>query len=209
MSGKESSGQIRQEIQHILDENQDPALAEKIYSNVKDILTSNEKIEYVAVQKKFVVNPSPDAVVLTNRRFIIYRPKIFGRVSFEDYIWRHLSNAHIEEGVLGATLKFQVANGRSLSVGFLPKVQARRLYSIAQEKEEAVREERRMRELEEKRAAAGGVVLHSSPGKSEGDVQIPVEDPVERMKKLKEMLDTGLISPGEFEAKRAEIIAKM
>jgi hypothetical protein len=51
--------------------------------------------------------------------------------------------------------------------------------------------------------------LHSSPGKTEGGVQTPVEDPVERMKKLKEMLDTGLISPGEFEAKRAEIIAKM
>ena len=66
-----------------------------------------------------------------------------------------------------------------------------------------------MRELEEKRAAAGGIVLHSSPGKTEGDVQTRVEDPVERMKKLKEMLDAGLISPGEFEAKRAEIIAKM
>ena len=133
MSGKKPPGQIRQEIQHLLDENQNPALVEKICSKVKDILTSNEKIEYVAVQKKLAVNPSPDAVVLTNRRFIVYRPKILGRVSFEDYIWRDLSDAHLEEGVIGATLKFKAANGRRPSVGFLPKVQARRLYSIAQE----------------------------------------------------------------------------
>jgi hypothetical protein len=32
---------------------------------------------------------------------------------------------------------------------------------------------------------------------------------VERLKKLKEMLDAGLISAGEFEAKRAEIVSKI
>jgi hypothetical protein len=34
-------------------------------------------------------------------------------------------------------------------------------------------------------------------------------DTVQRLKALKEMADAGLISAGEYEAKRAEIISKM
>lgn len=183
----------------------------KIRSRVSEILTSEERIEYVAVQKRLVVNRTPDAVVLTNRRFIIYRPKLFGRVEFEDYVWRDLSDARLDEGVVGATLKFVATNGRRPTVGYLTKTEARRLYAFAQEREEKVREERRMRELEEKRAAAGGIVMHgpSSPNNASSQDGAPVVDPVERLKKLKEMLDAGLLSPGEFEAKRAEIIAKM
>ncbi|MDH3217127.1 MAG: PH domain-containing protein [Candidatus Krumholzibacteria bacterium] len=209
MSDEKAKGHIRQEIQHLLNEDQDPALVERICAKVKDILTSEEKIEFIAVQKKLALNPSPDAVVLTNRRFILYRPKIFGRVSFEDYVWRDLSDAHLDEGVIGATLKFKATGGRRPSVGFLPKVQARRLYAVAQEKEEKVREERRMRELEEKRAAAGGIVMHSASDETSADGHEPIRDPVERLKKLKDMLDAGLISPGEFESKRADIISKM
>ena len=200
---------LREEIRRLTDDNQDLGQVEQICSKVKDILTSEEKIEYVAVQKRMVVNPTPDAVVLTNRRFIIYRPKLLGRVSFEDFIWRDLSDAKIEEGVIGATLTFKATNGRRPSIGYLPKLQARRLYAIAQEREERAREERRMRDLEEKRAAAGGIVMHGSPATTAGATEERVVDPVERLKKLKEMLDAGLISAGEFEAKRAEIVSKI
>lgn len=197
------------EFRHLLTKDQDPKLIEKIVSKVKDILTSGEKIEHLVIQKKLVVNVQPDAVVLTNRRFIVYRPKLFGRVVFEDYLWRDLSDVQLDEGVVGATLKFKATNNRRPELGFLPKVQARRLYAFAQEKEEQVREERRMRELEEKRAAAGGIVMHSGPGKGESSTREPVLDPVERLRKLKSMLDADLISAGEYEAKRAEIISKM
>jgi hypothetical protein len=48
-----------------------------------------------------------------------------------------------------------------------------------------------------------------SPGTTAGATEEQVADPVERLKKLKEMLDAGLISAGEFEAKRAEIVSKI
>ena len=209
MSVKSPLPDAKQEIRHLLDENQDPELVKQIFARVEDILTSDEKVEYVAVQKKLVVNPTPDAVVLTNRRFIVYRPKLFGRVSFQDYVWRDLDDVHLDEGVIGATLKFKVTNGAWPTVGYLPKVQARRVYAFAQEREEKVREERRVRDLEEKRAAAGGVVMHGSPTDARREVTDDTPDPVERLKKLKQMLDSELISPGEYESKRAEIISKM
>ena len=98
--------------------------------------------------------------------------------------------------------------GRSVKVDHLPKAQARRLYSFSQEMEERVREERRARELEDKRAAAGGVVVSGvPPGASPPAAQ--AANPVQRLKALKEMYDAGLITASEYEGKRAEIISKM
>ena len=198
---------IRAEIARLLDEDQDPKLVDLIYKKVSDILTTDEKVTYVCVQKKPLVNPWPDALVLTNRRFIIYRPRIMS-VTFEDYTWRSLRDAELAEGVIGAKITLTTTNGKKLSIGFLPKIQARKVYAIVQGQEERIHEERRRRELEDKRAAAGGIVLNQ-PGGSAGSAPGASQDPVDRLKKLKEMLDAGLISPGEFEAKRAEIIESM
>lgn len=209
MSAKSRFPDVKEEIKHLLNESQDPGLVKQICSRVRDILTSGETIEYVAVQKKLVVNPTPDAIVLTNRRFIVYRPKLLGRVTFEDYPWRDLSDVHLEERVVGAIIRLKATNGNQPTVAYLPKIQARRLYALAQEREERVREERRLRDLEEKRAAAGGIVMNSTPSHTSATPAGEPQDPVERLKKLKQMLDAGLISPGEYESKRAEIISKM
>ena len=207
-SAPKKRSDIRAEIARLLDEDQDPKLVDLIYKKVSDILTTDEKVTYVCVQKKPFVNPWPDALILTNRRFIIYRPKIMRRVTFEDYTWRSLREAHLAEGVVGAEITFTTTKGKKLSIGFLPKIQARKVYALVQGQEERIQEERRRRELEDKRAAAGGIVLNQ-PGGSAGSAPGASQDPVERLKKLKEMLDAGLISPGEFEAKRAEIIESM
>jgi len=206
-----SVGRVPDALRSFLSEEQDPGIVQSVHARVQEILTSGEKVLYIAVQKKPVLNMAPASVVLTNKRFIAYRPKILGRVSFEDYPWRDLHDARLQENVLGATLAMRTLSGRVVSVDHLPKAQARRLYALSQEMEERVREERRARELEDKRAAAGGVVVTSTPGPSMAAMQqsnVPA-DPVQRLKSLKEMLDGGLISPAEYEAKRAEIIAKM
>lgn len=49
---------------------------------------------------------------------------------------------------------------------YLPKAQARRLYQFAQGKEEEMGEYRRQRDLEDKRAAAGGGRYYRQHGKS-------------------------------------------
>lgn len=127
--------------------------------------------------------------MLTNRRFIVYRPKLLGQVSFEDHPWRDLQDVKLQENFLGATLTLRTVTGGVLSVDHLPKNQARRLYAHAQEMEERVREERRARELEDKRAAAGGVVLSGLTGGGASAPAAPASDPVQRLKALKEMVE--------------------
>lgn len=198
----------KDEIQSLCGDGQDPAAVERICSRIRDMLTSSETIDYVAIQKRVVRHPIPDAAVVTNRRLILYRPKLLGRVQFQDHPWRDLGGAHLEEGFLGSTLSLQTVDGEEISIEHLPKPQARRLYGLAQERDEEVREEFRRQDLEVRRAVSGGIVVHGE-ARGRSSATPAGRDPVERLRKLKEMLDAGLISFGEYEAKRAEILSGM
>lgn len=208
ITGKVEGG-VASVISAFVSEQQDPAQVAEIFSKVTGILTKDERISYISIQNKPVVNVQPDAIVLTNRRFIIYRPKLFGRVDFEDYIWRDLKDARLKEGIMGSTLTLQTVSGKAISIDYLPKPQARKAYSTAQEMEERVREERRLREMEETRAAAGGVVIQGSMTPGFGSPTTSGEDPVQKLKQLKDMMDAALITQGEYEAKRQAILSRM
>ena len=201
-------------ISKFLGEEQDPDQVQQVYTKVKQILTAGEEIQYIAVQKP-LMNLSPDSVILTNKRFIVYKPKLLGQVNFEDYIWRNLGNAKLSEGVITSTLSFTTPNGL-MTLGHLPKAQARKLYAFAQEMEEKALEERRLRQMEEMRAGAGGIVFQG--GMPTPTYQTPItttapttasvqDDPMQKLKKLKEMLDAGLITQEEYDTKKANILA--
>lgn len=187
-------------------EDQDVEKTTAIVERVQQILMDSEALLYVAVQAKPIANWFPDAIVLTSRRFIAYRPKMLGRVHFEDYIWRDLKDVQLKEDIIGATLSFRIATGGRFSMDYLPKKQARQLYRISQEHEIEALEERRRRHMEETRAAAGGVVIQNAVGTAQ---PAPGGDPMARLSQLKQMLDAGLISSEEFERKKAEILAGM
>jgi hypothetical protein len=95
-------------------------------------------------------------------------------------------------------------SGRCVEVDSLPKAQARKLYQFGQEMEEQVHHQRRQRELEDKRAAAGGI--HLGAGGFPGAV--PNDDPMQKLQQLKALHEQGLISATEYEAKRADILSR-
>jgi len=188
---------------------------------VEQILTAGEKILYIVAQDNPlnpVANISRDCVALTNRRFIIYKPKLLGGASFEDYIWRELGDAHLNEGFARSSITFKTVKGQIIKLDNLPKKGARRIYAVAQEMEEKVLEERRQRAMEEKRAAAGGVVFQGgvpTPSPPPAPIQPaaaptpPPEDPMEILSKLKKMLDADLITQEEYDAKKDDILSRM
>lgn len=191
-----------------LSEEQDPAQVQQVFAKVRQILTNGEEILYIAVQKR-LVSFSPDSVVLTNKRFIVYRPTLLGGANFQDYIWRDLHDARLTEGIINSTITLQTVKAQLISVGDLPKAQARKLYAFAQEMEEKVLEERRTRDMEEKRAGAGGIILQG--GLPTASTPAPVrqeDDSMQKLKKLKDMLDAGLITEQEYETKKADILSK-
>lgn len=194
-------------ISKFITEDQDPVQVEKVFNRVKQLLTAGEQVLYIAIQKPMTVDLSPDVVVLTNRRFMFYKPSMLGRAEFTDYIWRDLGQATLQEHMLRSTLTLTARDGTRIDVTNLPKEQARRLYAISQEMEENVREELRMREMEEKRASAGGIVLQG--GVPTGSTAAPAEDPLQALSKLKQLAEAGLITSDEFEAKKKEILDRL
>ncbi len=197
-------------LARFLTEDQDPEQVAKIYEKLSQLLTRGEEPLYIAVQKPMTLDLTPEILVLTNRRFMHYKPDLFGRAKFTDYIWRDMRAVDLEENVWRATLSIHAVNGETIRVDNLVKEQARRLYAIAQQMEENVREELRLRQMEEKRAEAGGVFL---PGSSMGafttSTAAPTDEPVQALSKLKQLMEAGLVTPDEYETKKKEILARL
>ena len=143
---------------------QDPAFVSKVAERVSEICIRDEKILYIAVQSKPIANFTPDSVVLTNRRFIIFRPKLLGRMTFVDCLWRDCKDVHTEENIFGATLSFSGTNGHIETLDYIPKAQARMIYRHSQEQEELAFHTRRNMHIEELQASADKTVINQAIG---------------------------------------------
>lgn len=190
---------------------QDPLVVQRLYHLVCGVMTQGEKLEALVVQKKPLVNISPDALAATSRRVILYRAKVLGRMEMDDFLWGHLSDARISEGLMGATLSFVVQSVGLVKVEYLPKDLARAFYRFAQGQEEKAIELRRERAMEEARAAAGGVTVNNltqglAPSQQPS---LAADDAMARIRRIKAMLDEGLIDRDEFETKKREIMASL
>lgn len=194
------------DLRNLLNEEQDQRAVEKILEKVNGILTSGENIEYIAVQKRPAINLSPDCITLTNKRVIFCMPKNFGfGMNFSDILWKDVQDCHMSEGILGATFTLRTIKRATYMMDYLPKNQARRLYQYAQAKEEEMIDYRRNKELEDKRAAAGGGIVVNTAQQAE----VVSEDPLASLQKLKTLLENDLISNEEFNSKKSEILARL
>jgi hypothetical protein len=200
------------DISKYLNDNQDPKDVEKVTDKLEGILMSDEELIYIAVQKKPAINLSPDSVAITNKRIIFCRPKNLGlSMEFQDFIWRDMKDCNLKENMLGSTLTVKTINNISYTLDYIPKSQARRVYAFCQEQEEIQNEIRRQREIEVIKASAGqiNVPQSNSTPTTTSTPEFVQEDPVETLKKLKEMLDNYLITREEYESKKVEILSRM
>jgi hypothetical protein len=205
-------------LKKFLNEEQDPQAVEKLLGRINSLLTSQESVEYIAVQKKPVLNLSPDCIALTNRRIIFCRPRNFGlSMDFQDYSWVDVADCHIKEGIIGSTFIMRTTRSFNNMMDYLPKAQARKLYQYAQEIEERMRGVRREKDLETRRASAGGVTVNNatpiitSPQQFQQakPLMIENEDPFALLQKLKGLAENGIISYEEFEEKKNEILSRV
>ena len=173
-------------MEKFLSEEQDPKAVEKVYLRLADLLTTGEEILYIAVQKKPLVNLFPDCVALTNKRILFFTPTNLGlSIKFIDFVWKDIVDVYTKEEIIGAIFSVKTTNGAEMGVDYLPKIQARKLYQYAQERKEAEREARRLRDLEEKRAESGSMqfengtrVLAQQPVTSVPAIPEPTPAPV-------------------------------
>jgi len=131
---------MKEQIKKFLNEEQDPKAIEKITSKLNDLLMKNEEIGYIGVQKKPALTVFPDSIVMTNKRIIICQPKNLGlSMDFTDYSWDDLEAAFVKENILGSVFSFSTKTGMQISIDYIPKTQARKMYSFAKEQMDLVK----------------------------------------------------------------------
>jgi hypothetical protein len=182
--------------------------------HLNSVLTANETLEAWAIQRRvFALKHRRLVVAATSGRFLALERRFLGGFALTDIRWQDLKEVKIEVGILGARLTLAAFASPDLASASaqttvlvyegLRKDQAEALYRIAQGHDQAWREKRRIRDLEEMRARAGGIqvgsVAAAAPDATAGDA-------TQRLQRAKSMLDAGLISDSEFETLKAKII---
>ncbi len=195
---------------------EEPRIA-AVVDQLRGLLVPGETLQTYAVERRiFALNHRRLVVGATTGRVIALRRGLFGGFRVDDLRWQDLKEAKLHVGMLGADLVLEVLDHADLAsseqragaLAFrgLRKAEAQQLYRACQAQEQAWREKRRVRDLEELRARSGGVQLGA--GSLGGTaVQAGTNDPVERLKAAKEMLANGLISDSEYEAIKAKVVA--
>ena len=125
---------MKEQFKKFLNEEQDPKAIEKIASKLSDLLMKNEEIGYIAVQKKPAITVLPDSIVMTNKRIIICQPKNLGlSMNFIDYTWDEIEGTFVKENILGSEFSFTTRTNMEVSIDYIPKVQARKIFTYAKE----------------------------------------------------------------------------
>lgn len=125
---------MKEQIKKFLNEEQDPKAIEKITSKLDDLLMKNEEIGYIAVQKKPAITVLPDSIVMTNKRIIICQPKNLGlSMNFIDYTWDEIEGTFVKENILGSEFSFSTKTNMEVSIDYIPKIQARKIFTYAKE----------------------------------------------------------------------------
>ena len=125
---------MKEQFKKFLNEEQDPKAIEKIDSKLSDLLMKNEEVGYIAVQKKPAITVLPDSIVLTNKRIIICQPKNLGlSMNFIDYTWDEIVGTFVKENILGSEFSFTTRTNMEVSIDYIPKIQARKIFTYAKE----------------------------------------------------------------------------
>jgi hypothetical protein len=187
--------------------------------NLQSVLTADEKLEAWAIQRRlFALNHRRVALGATSGRFLAVARPLFGGFDLTDVRWQDLKEVHLRVGILSASLELTALVGsdlasaagptRTLRYEGLLKDQAQALYRICQAHDQAWREKRRVRDLEELRARSGGIQLGAGAA---GIASSPAVDgdAASRLRSAKSMLESGLITDSEYEALKAKIISNV
>lgn len=205
-------------IDRFLSDEQDPKAVEKVLGKLNDMLTSNEELIYLAVQKKPAVNLLPDCIAVSNKRIFYCEPANFGiTMNFKDISWKSIKEVSFKEELFGSKFICVPQHGENIITEYIPKVQARKLYQAAHEQLESFKEQQRLAEVEEKRPHPSAATLEI-PVEEIIPIEIPaaytppvpVEEPEDettlKLRKLKTLYDKQLITQDEYEAKKADIL---
>jgi len=185
---------------------------------LRSVLIPSETLEAWAIQRRiFSLSHRRLLIAATSGRLIQLTRKLLGGFDVSDIRWQDLEEVTLRVGIVGADLLVRAGRATDLAsqgsqgsqrLEFqgLRKEQAQAVYRICQAQDQAWREKRRVRELEELRARSGGIQVSGAGGYAPPGVS-GQPDAVRRLQEAKQMLEGKLITDAEYEAIKAKIVS--
>jgi hypothetical protein len=188
--------------------------ADQALGQLTTTLMPDEILEAQALQSRvFALWQRRVAIGITNSRVLIIRRGLIGGFKMSDIQWKDLADVTLEQNVLpdlcGSNLNFKHFNAGAglIQVQGIASDVASTIYSNSQAQEQAWEEKRRVRRMEEVRAAAGGVTVNNAHPATQAAAKAGTGSMIEEITKAKALLDTGVISDAEFNEMKAKILA--
>lgn len=186
--------------------------ARKAETKIATTLMADEKIVTQAIQKRiFALFNRRSVLAITSSRVILLKRGLLGGFTMTDIQWKDLKDVRMEQNVLeefcGSNLVFLHLNmgAGAVAMDGVKSDIASAMYARAQSEEQQWEEKRRVRTMEEVRAAAGGVVVHAP-----APATAPVATENRMLKEIQQaaqLHESGVISDAEFQEMKAKILA--
>lgn len=215
-------------LDKFLQDGQDAKVAEKIHDKIMDMLVAGEFIQYISIQKKPAVTLLPDSITISNRRiFLCEFTKLGFATNFEIFSWTDIKDVAFKEEFFGSKVTVIPFTGENLTIDYIPKVQARKLYQLiksALERPQDTGSSGSDLGADDKKPIADGnkpmpsaapkppvpektiepVVPSPQPAATEMDDEL-----TRKLKKLKTLYDRQLITQAEYESKKSELLSQL
>jgi hypothetical protein len=185
-------------------------------AQLRGVLIAGETLEAWVIQRRvYALRHRRVLIAATSGRLVVLTRRLLGGFDVTSIRWQDLEEVTLRVGMVAAELALRAGKATDLpSLGAagaqrvqfqgLRKEQAQAVYRICQAQDQAWREKRRVRELEELRARSGGIQVTSTPGP---DAAGSPGDAVRRLQEAKQLLDARLITDAEYETIKAKIVA--
>ncbi|EEB73924.2 PH domain-containing protein [Thermococcus sp. AM4] len=176
-------------------------------------LEPDERVLF-AIKKKISLE-KPKWLLVTDRRIIYLDEKVLGRYDLKAIPYQKLEQVTVKLGVMSSEFVIEGEESISLKLGWMNKEEARKAINAIKDALNAIAVEpvsidvkkgltsetwtlRKPKEL----------VTRSMPARAQPQV-VEKEDPLEKLKKLKELYDMGVISQEEYEEKRKKLLEQI
>lgn len=180
---------------------------------IKDILMPDEKVLLVVRQSRIaprgLTRPgtitTPNTIFTTNRRIVIRNPTMLGlRAGVEDFPYKAITSVKLHKGVFSSEIRLRIPGLTETSrlsttalkwgrrdegeIAALPKDKAEQLVTIVKE-------------------GIAGQLPDQAPATS--TTPVVSASPLDEIKKLAELKDTGLITEEEFQEKKKRLLERI
>jgi hypothetical protein len=161
-----------------------------IPESISKLFSGDEVVSMVVEPTSLKPKIHPQQLIITNRRILIYKPGFIGAET-EEYPFESIDKIDHKKGFMRSEIEIHAA-GRKIELENISNDDAVKAINI-------IRQNMHAQKLAQK------TVVLQQPAQAAP----PQEDPVTKLKQLKEMVEADLISQEEYDKTKAAILAKM